>query len=244
MMAARWFLGMAEAGLFPGINYYLSCWYKRNEFGIRAAIFFSAAAVSGSFGGLLAAAIGQMSGVGGKGGWAWIFILEGIATVLVGVASFWMVFDFPDEAHFLSDIDRQRVLRRLKADQQSSAEHENFKMEYFWASVKDWKTWLYAIIYMGADGPLYAFSLFLPSIISAVSKGYPTPCCLLLTFLVITARLQIHPSPTPLRPPIRRRRRPHHNNRLHRRPHPPARPLQHLHLHNRHGRLRHAHRRP
>ena len=72
-MAARFFLGMAEAGLFPGINYYLSCWYKRNEFGIRAAIFFSAAAVSGSFGGLLAAAIGKMDGIGGKKGWAWIF---------------------------------------------------------------------------------------------------------------------------------------------------------------------------
>lgn len=71
-MAARFFLGLAEAGLFPGINYYLSCWYKRDEFGIRAAIFFSAAAVSGSFGGLLAAAIGQMKGIGGKKGWAWI----------------------------------------------------------------------------------------------------------------------------------------------------------------------------
>lgn len=75
-MTARFFLGMAEAGLFPGINYYLSCWYKRNEFGIRAAIFFSAAAVSGSFGGLLAAAIGKMSGVGGKGGWAWILYVS------------------------------------------------------------------------------------------------------------------------------------------------------------------------
>jgi MFS family permease len=179
MMAARFFLGLAEAGLFPGINYYLSCWYKRDEFGIRAAIFFSAAAVSGSFGGLLAAAIGQMDGIGGKKGWAWIFILEGLATVLVGIASFWMVFDFPDEAHFLSDIDRQRVLRRLKADQQSSAEHETFKMEYFWASVKDWKTCLYALIYMGADGPLYAFSLFLPTIIKDL--GYKSTTAQLLS---------------------------------------------------------------
>lgn len=94
-----------------------------------------------------------MGGIGGKSGWAWIFILEGLATVLVGVASFWMVFDFPDEAHFLSDADRQRVIRRLKADKQSSAEHEAFKMEYFWASVKDWKTWLYAMIYMGGTWP-------------------------------------------------------------------------------------------
>ena len=179
MMTARFFLGMAEAGLFPGINYYLSCWYKRDEFGIRAAIFFSAAAVSGSFGGLLAAAINQMDGIGGKKGWAWIFILEGLATVLVGIASFWMVFDFPDEAHFLSDMDRQRVIRRLKADKQSSAEHEEFKMEYLWASVKDWKTYLYAAIYMGCDVPLYAFSLFLPSIIKDL--GYKSTTAQLLT---------------------------------------------------------------
>ncbi|MCJ1278900.1 hypothetical protein MMC21_006721 [Puttea exsequens] len=179
MMAARFFLGMAEAGLFPGINYYLSCWYKRSEFGVRAAIFFSAAAVSGSFGGLLAAAIGQMDGIGGKRGWAWIFILEGLATVLVGIASFWMVFDFPDEAHFLSEVDRQRVIRRLKADQQSSAEHEEFKMEYFWASLKDWKTYMYAMIYMGADMPLYAFSLFLPSIIKDL--GYASTKAQLLS---------------------------------------------------------------
>jgi MFS family permease len=76
LITARFFLGVAEAGLFPGVNYYLSCWYKRSEFGIRAAIFFSAAAFAGSFGGLLAAAISKMGGVGGKPGWAWIFILE------------------------------------------------------------------------------------------------------------------------------------------------------------------------
>jgi MFS family permease len=64
MVTARFFLGATEAGLFPGVNYYLSCWYKRSEFGIRAAIFFSAAAFAGSFGGLLAAAIAQMRGVG------------------------------------------------------------------------------------------------------------------------------------------------------------------------------------
>ena len=79
LATVRWFLGMAEAGLFPGCNYYLSCWYKRTEFGIRSAIFFSAAALAGSFGGLLAAAIGNMNGVGGKSGWAWIFILEGMS---------------------------------------------------------------------------------------------------------------------------------------------------------------------
>ncbi|TQB73400.1 hypothetical protein MPDQ_005896 [Monascus purpureus] len=153
LMAARWFLGLTEAGLFPGISYYLSCWYKRSEFGVRMAIFFSAAALAGSFGGLLAAAIAKMDGIGGKAGWSWIFILEGLGTIIIGVLSFWMVYDFPDEARFLSDEDRRRVLRRLAEDQQSSAEHEQFRMDYLWASLKDWKTYLTAIIYMGCDGP-------------------------------------------------------------------------------------------
>ncbi|QIW96790.1 hypothetical protein AMS68_002308 [Peltaster fructicola] len=179
LAAARFFLGVFEAGLFPGVNYYLSCWYKRSEFGIRAAIFFSAAALAGSFGGLLAAAIAQMGGVGGKPGWAWIFILEGLATVLIGVASYWLVHDFPQEAKFLSADDRARVIRRLKLDGQSSAEHESFKMEYFWASVKDWKTWAFAVVYMGCDGPLYAFSLFLPTIIQQL--GYTSTTANLLS---------------------------------------------------------------
>ncbi|KAM7200208.1 Major facilitator superfamily domain containing protein [Naviculisporaceae sp. PSN 640] len=165
LMAARWFLGLTEAGLFPGVNYYLSCWYRRSEFGIRAAIFFSAAALSGSFGGLLAAGIEQMDGTAGIAGWAWIFILEGLLTVIVGIISFWMVYDFPDEATFLSEDDRTRVVRRLRLDKQASADHEEFQTLYLWQALKDWKMWLGMAIYMGCDMPLYAFSLFLPTII-------------------------------------------------------------------------------
>ncbi|KUL87738.1 hypothetical protein ZTR_05873 [Talaromyces verruculosus] len=179
LMAARWFLGLAEAGLFPGISYYLSCWYKRSEFGVRMAIFFSAAALAGSFGGLLAAAIAKMDGVGGKAGWSWIFILEGLATIVLGVLSFWLVVDFPDKATFLSDADRRRVTRRLILDQQASGQHEEWKSSYVWESLKDWKTYLGAIIYMGADGPLYAFSLFIPTIIKEL--GYSSTKAQLLT---------------------------------------------------------------
>lgn len=170
LMAARWFLGLTEAGLFPGISYYLSCWYKRSEFGVRMAIFFSAAAIAGSFGGLLAAAIARMDGIGGKPGWSWIFILEGLATIIIGVASFWMVHDFPSEAKFLSDIDRKRVLYRLSTDKQGSARHEDFKMAYVWDSLKDWKTYTSCIIYSGTCGCLYAFSLFVPTLIAEL--GY------------------------------------------------------------------------
>lgn len=197
LVVARFFLGLTEAGLFPGVNYYLSCWYLRKEFGtlsskkaslfyfrltilgIRAAIFFSAAAISGSFGGLLAAAISKMDGIGGKPGWAWIFILEGLLTVVCGFASFWMVHDFPDTATFLSPDDRKRVHRRLTLDNQASARGEEFKMEYFYQSIKDPKTYLGSIIYMGVAGSLYAFSMFLPTIIREL--GYSSTKAQLLS---------------------------------------------------------------
>jgi len=65
-------IGLFLSCRFPGVQFYLSCWYKRRELGFRAALFFSAAALSGSFGGLFAAAIANMKGIGGKEGWAWI----------------------------------------------------------------------------------------------------------------------------------------------------------------------------
>lgn len=173
LMVARWFLGVAEAGLFPGINYYLSCWYRRDEFGVRAAIFFSAAALSGSFGGLLAAAIQTLNGKRDTPGWAWIFIIEGACTIIVGLVSYLIVADFPDEATFLSSDDKARVVLRLKRDNQSSAEYEEFKMHYVWEAIKDWKTYAGMLLYMGPLMPLYAFSLFLPSIVENLSFTNP-----------------------------------------------------------------------
>ncbi|KAF5379314.1 hypothetical protein D9757_007661 [Collybiopsis confluens] len=171
LLGMRWMLGMFEAGLFPGVNYYLSCWYKRSEFGIRAAIFFSAATVSGAFGGLLAAAISNMEGIGGKPAWAWIFILEGLATVIAGVLSFFIIQDFPDTAKFLTEAERTVVVRRLQGDDQFSAAGEVLKMKYIYKSILDWKTWIGMVIYVGADMPLYAFSLFLPSIINQATPA-------------------------------------------------------------------------
>lgn len=70
--SARVFLGLTEAGLFPGVTYYISLWYKRSEQSRRVAIFFSAATVAGAFGGLLAFGIEKMDGLGGLQGWQWI----------------------------------------------------------------------------------------------------------------------------------------------------------------------------
>ncbi|KAJ4119814.1 hypothetical protein NW765_015232 [Fusarium oxysporum] len=159
LLAARFFLGMAEAGLFPGVNYYLSCWYKSSEIGIRSSIFFSAAALAGSFGGLLAAVIAKMDGIGGKPGWAWIFILEGLATIVAGLACWWLVFDWPATASFLSPDDQIRIQRRLIMDRQGRTA-EDFDKRHMFAALKDWKTYGYMLIYMGCLTPLYAFSCF------------------------------------------------------------------------------------
>jgi MFS family permease len=84
LMAARAALGIAEGGLFPGVSFYITMWYRRHECGFRMAIFFSAATAAGAFGGLLARGITEMDGLGGLDGWAWIFILEGLITFFVG----------------------------------------------------------------------------------------------------------------------------------------------------------------
>ncbi|RYP57974.1 hypothetical protein DL770_010536 [Monosporascus sp. CRB-9-2] len=169
LLAARWFLGMTEAGLYPGVNYYLSCWYKSSEIGLRSALFFSAAALAGSFGGLLAAAIALMDGVSGLPGWAWIFILEGLATIVVGFFCWWMIFDWPENARFLSPDDRIRLQRRLILDKQGKTAEE-FDKRHIYAALTDWKTYGYMFIFGGCLCPLYAFSLFLPTILGGM--GY------------------------------------------------------------------------
>ncbi|KIY63727.1 MFS general substrate transporter [Cylindrobasidium torrendii FP15055 ss-10] len=179
LICVRVFLGLTEAGMYPGIVFYISSWYKRTELGTRVAFFFSSATVAGAFSGLLAAGIHNMDGIGGLEGWRWIFILEGLFTVLVGVASFWMVQDFPETAKFLSDTERVFIIRRLQDDMKLSAAGEKYKTKYIWQSLKDWKTWVAMGIYMGFDGPLFAFSLFLPTILNQL--GYTSTTANLLS---------------------------------------------------------------
>lgn len=95
LLVCRALLGFAEGGLYPGVTFLITMWYKRHECGFRMALFFSAATAAGAFGGLLARGISEMEGVGGYSGWRWIFILEGLLTLCVASAAYWCIYDSP-----------------------------------------------------------------------------------------------------------------------------------------------------
>ncbi|KAF2091549.1 MFS general substrate transporter [Saccharata proteae CBS 121410] len=176
--AVRFFLGVAESGLFPGVVFYLSMWYKRSERQYRVALFFSAASLAGAFGGILAWGIGHMTGVGGLAGWRWIFIIEGLLTVVVSVTCYYFIANYPTTAKFLTDNERSFLHARLKADSDATAA-EAFSWSKVALAVKDPKCWLYGLIFHTLSLPLYTLSLFLPTIIKDL--GYTAASAQLLT---------------------------------------------------------------
>lgn len=177
LMVARAALGLAEGGLFPGVTFYITMWYRRHECGLRMAVFFSAATAAGAFGGLLARGIAEMDGVGGRNGWAWIFILEGILTFGIAVGAFFVMHDYPETAKFLNDDEKREVTRRLKLDRSSLA--DEFDMKFFWHALQDWKIWVHMFITIGIYTPLYSISLFMPTIVRGM--GYTDNSAQLMT---------------------------------------------------------------
>ncbi|KAJ9603420.1 hypothetical protein H2200_012198 [Cladophialophora chaetospira] len=163
LLAARAALGFAEGGLFPGINFYITMWYQRHECGLRMSVFFSMATAAGAFGGLLARGISEMDGVAGKGGWAWIFILEGIATFVVALWALWAFVDYPDTAKFITESERTEIYRRLEHDRGSLA--DEFDVKYVKQAFKDWKIYVHCLNFFCTFTSVYSFSLFLPTII-------------------------------------------------------------------------------
>ncbi|KAJ3536287.1 hypothetical protein NM688_g6858 [Phlebia brevispora] len=179
LVGTRVALGIAEAGLFPGVVYFLTMWYPRHMLQWRIGIFYGGATVAGAFSGLLAFGISFMSGTEGRLGWSWIFIIEGCATVCVGVLAFFILVDFPDTAHFLTPEERAFIIWKKKYDNSSVGETEAFALRHVWAAFKDWQIWLHILVYMSIIGPLYGISLFLPSIINGF--GFDTAISQLLT---------------------------------------------------------------
>ncbi|KAI0739201.1 MFS general substrate transporter [Daedaleopsis nitida] len=109
LIACRFFLGLFEGGLLPGMTFYLATFYPRQMLQLRVSIMFSATSLASAFSGLLAAAIIGMDGVGNRPGWAWVFILEGLFTVVFAAVSFCLMPNTPSSAYFLSEDEKHLV---------------------------------------------------------------------------------------------------------------------------------------
>lgn len=130
LYVARLVLGACEGGLFPGLNLYLTMVYKREEQAKRVSYLFVCTALSGAFGGLLAYVILKMDGVAGYPGWKWVYIIEGIASVLVGFAVWFGLPSDPSNAYFLNEEERRIMrVRALQRAQYMGSE------EFSWAEI-------------------------------------------------------------------------------------------------------------
>ncbi|KAI1315500.1 hypothetical protein EDD11_000733 [Mortierella claussenii] len=164
LLVARFFLGVAECGLFPGVVYLFSLWYTKNEQALRNGIFFSTATLAGAFGGILAYYIAQMEGIRGLHGWQWIFLLEGLPTVLLTAVVYIRLPDFPENARFLNERERELAVKRLRVDA-----GQTLDTSFSWVQCRmvftDWKVYTHMAMYILSTIPLYSLAFFLPSII-------------------------------------------------------------------------------
>jgi len=138
LIATRFFLGLTEAGIFPGSFYLISFWYKHDEAQKRFTIYICSVILASAFGGLLASGIANMDGVRGLANWRWLFILEGIATIFVGFMSFFLVTDFPQEATWLTEKEKKFVIARTKADEVHTLNITSSDLVTFFGDLKNY----------------------------------------------------------------------------------------------------------
>lgn len=125
----------------------IGIWYPPNKTQTRTAMFYCSAAIAGAFSGLLAAGIAKMNGLGNYEGWRWIFILEGLASVLAGILAFYVLPNTPAQSKWLSD-DEKRFLElthlktRGKKHGAEGEVKEKFKWKTLWGVLLDWRIWL------------------------------------------------------------------------------------------------------
>ncbi|PUU75817.1 major facilitator superfamily domain-containing protein [Tuber borchii] len=165
LLATRFFLGIFEAGIFPGCFYLIAMWYKREEAQKRCTFFFSSTTLAGAFGGLLASAIGKMDGMQGFKGWRWIFILEGVLTCTLSFFFYFHITDFPEEASFLTEDEVEFVKARLLADVGHSGREKDLEIKDILDVFKDYKIFMGGLMYIGLVMPGYGYAYFSPAIL-------------------------------------------------------------------------------
>ncbi|KAJ7063698.1 major facilitator superfamily domain-containing protein [Mycena amicta] len=171
LLACRFFLGLLEGGVFPGLVLYLSFFYPRMRLQTRIATFFSAASLSAAFGGIMAYGIIHLNGRSGHSGWQWIFIIEGTITAFVGLVSYAFMPSSPDHARFFSAEEKAYVKAKLKED---GAIHDEETDAFSWGEVVKAFTSVQVILvginFFFSGVVLYSLAYFVPPLVQ--SLGY------------------------------------------------------------------------
>ncbi|KAI0078004.1 MFS transporter [Panus rudis PR-1116 ss-1] len=168
VVAVRFLLGMFEAGLFPGMVYCLTFWYKPEERALRAALILACATLGGAFGGAIAYAVGHMNRVQGLQAWRWLFILEGAPSCAAAFLTFIAYPNFPETEKWLSPEERELATERIKGV--ASLGHDKIVWSEALETLLDWRLYLHYAVYIAVSVPFSSISLFAPTIVSGL--GY------------------------------------------------------------------------
>ena len=164
--AMRFLLGAAEAGFFPGVILYLTYWYPAKERARAAALFAAGGVIAGIIGSPISGAVLGLSGVGGLAGWQWLFLLEGIPAVLMGLVVLVVLPDRPRQARWLSDAEKAWIQARVDEE---AAQPEVQKRHRFVHAFTSGRVWLLCLLYFLLNVGGYGYEMWLPSIIKGFS---------------------------------------------------------------------------
>jgi D-galactonate transporter len=158
----RFLLGVAEAGFFPGIVLYLTYWYPAARRSRMNALFMIGIPIAGVIGGPLSGWIlNRFSGVHGLAGWQWLFLIESLPSLVLGVVTLLYLPDSIRAARWLSDAEKRQLERNVAAESQGKAEHS---LSGVFGNAR---VWLMAAIYFCCMMGLYGISFYLPTLIKA-----------------------------------------------------------------------------
>jgi D-galactonate transporter len=158
----RFLLGVAEAGFFPGIIYYLTRWYPADRRGRATSLFLTAIALAGLIGGPLSGWIMRdTNGLAGLAGWQWMFLAEGMPSVIAGFFLLRYLDDKVEDATWLTDAEKREVIALLQTEEVGKSHSSPGK------AFSSGKTWLLSVIYFLFVFSLYGISFWLPAIIKA-----------------------------------------------------------------------------
>ncbi len=164
----RFLLGLAEAGLFPGVILYLTYWYPAHRRARMVALFMTAQPVSGVVGGPLSGWILQSSqGWLGLTGWQWLFLLEALPSVVMGIVVFFCLDENIRSAKWLREEQKQMLERNIQAEAQHQERHSIASV------IRNGRVWLMSLIYFCFVMGLYGVGFWLPSMIKATGVERP-----------------------------------------------------------------------